>query len=303
MRSPTMSPLRRSPCLRRFLHGTPISGRAPAGTGRMECVRARPRLPALWHSSTRKSRLPPPEEPERPRRFAGPERRRQQFLLRRLIAVGVGFGFVILLVLGVRGCLEARSDRGLRNYTQDIGTIMQESEQRGEEFFELDREPGHTSLTARAADQQPARRLGSLLRPRREASGSPGRWTTRRRGGPSRCSLRRDALDTIAENVTGAAADRDAPTRSRRSPSRWGVSTRATSSGPRWRRRRSRTCSRAREWTARISRPGNFMPEDATRVPRPDRGSPRSSAGSPEATSQPALMGSASSRPRSATRP
>jgi hypothetical protein len=87
----------------------------------------------------------PAAEPERPRRFEGPERRRQQFLLRRLIAVGVGLAFLILIVLGFRSCLEARSDRGLRNYTEDISTIMQESEQRGDEFFELVDNPGSTT--------------------------------------------------------------------------------------------------------------------------------------------------------------
>ena len=103
----------------------------------------------------------PPEEPERPRR-SGPERRRQQIVLRRLIAVGVGVGFLILLVIGVRGCLEARSDRGLRNYAQDMGTIMQESQQRGEEFFEAF-EGGPLRPGARAADPVDSQRLGVPL--------------------------------------------------------------------------------------------------------------------------------------------
>ncbi|HEU4980414.1 MAG TPA: hypothetical protein VFT14_04290, partial [Solirubrobacterales bacterium] len=74
------------------------------------------------------------EEPERPRRrVGGPQRRRQQFLVRRLIGVGVGLAFLILIVIAFRGCLEARSDRGLRTYATDVGTIMQESEQRGQD--------------------------------------------------------------------------------------------------------------------------------------------------------------------------
>src|SRR6478609_10587423 len=78
------------------------------------------------------------DEPERPRRrVGGPERRRQQFLVRRLIGVGVGLAFLILIVIGIRGCLEARSDRALRNYDSDVATIMQQSEQSGKDFFEL----------------------------------------------------------------------------------------------------------------------------------------------------------------------
>src|SRR6266540_236290 len=78
------------------------------------------------------------DEPERPRRrVGGPQRRRQQFLVRRLIGVGVGLAFLILIVIAFRGCLEARSDRALRNYTSDVATIMQQSEQSGKDFFEL----------------------------------------------------------------------------------------------------------------------------------------------------------------------
>ena len=78
------------------------------------------------------------EEPERPRRrVGGPQRRRQQYLVRRLIGVGVGVAFLILIVIGFRGCLEARSDRALRNYDSDVATIMQQSEQSGKDFFNL----------------------------------------------------------------------------------------------------------------------------------------------------------------------
>src|SRR5215217_4712154 len=62
---------------------------------------------------------------------------RQQFLVRRLIGVGVGLGFLILIVIAFRGCLEARSDRALRNYSSSVASIMQQSEQSGKSFFDL----------------------------------------------------------------------------------------------------------------------------------------------------------------------
>src|SRR5215213_11551021 len=78
------------------------------------------------------------DEPERPRRrVGGPQRRRQQYLVRRLIGVGVGLAFLILIVIGFRGCLEARSDRALRNYSSNVASIMQQSEQSGKSFFDL----------------------------------------------------------------------------------------------------------------------------------------------------------------------
>jgi CARDB len=150
--------------------------------------------------------LAAPEGPERPRReFGGPERRRQQFLLRRLIAVGVGVGFLILLVIGFRGCLEARSDRGLRNYTQDIGTIMQESEQRGKDFFDTIESPDNSSITLQNRISA-LRGASESLYSRAQNIGVPGQMDDAQGAAELSLRLRRDALDTISQNVSQAAA-------------------------------------------------------------------------------------------------
>lgn len=148
------------------------------------------------------------EEPERPRRrFGGAERRRQQFLVRRLIAVGVGLAFLILLVIGVRGCLEARSDRGLRNYTQDVGTIMAESEQRGKDFFELFQSP------ERLSELQLQQRINSLrgasesLLNRAQNLDTPGQMSDAHDAVTLSLRLRRDGLGAIGNNITAATAD------------------------------------------------------------------------------------------------
>src|SRR4029453_6091187 len=102
------------------------------------------------------------DEPKRPRRrVGGPQRRRQQFLVRRLIGVGVGLAFLILIVIGIRGCLEARSDRGLRNYASDVATIMQQSEQSGTDFFDLLNSPSGGSSSLDVKNQILAQRDNS----------------------------------------------------------------------------------------------------------------------------------------------
>ncbi len=151
-------------------------------------------------------RVAAPEGPERPRReFTGPERRRQQYLLRRLIAVGVGVGFLILLVIGFRGCLEARSDRGLRNYTQDIGTIMQESEQRGEDFFDTVESPDNSPITLQNRISS-LRGASESLYDRAQNIGVPGQMDDPQSAAVLSLRLRRDALDTISQSVGAAAA-------------------------------------------------------------------------------------------------
>src|SRR5258705_1576042 len=103
-------------------------------------------LPGLALIDEEQDDLVVTDEPERPRRrVGGPQRRRQQFLVRRLIGVGVGLAFLILIVIGIRGCLEARSDRALRNYDSSVATIMQQSEQSGKDFFQLLSAPSGSS--------------------------------------------------------------------------------------------------------------------------------------------------------------
>jgi hypothetical protein len=148
-----------------------------------------------------------PEEPERPRRVSGVERRRKQYLVRRVIAAGFGIGFVILLVVGLRGCLEARSDRGLRNYTQDVSTIMQESQQRGEEFFEALQDP--TGQTEQGLEEKirSIRAASDSLLDRAESLGAPDQMRDAQSATTLALRLRRDGLEQIAANIGAATAD------------------------------------------------------------------------------------------------
>lgn len=144
----------------------------------------------------------PAERP--PRRPGGPERKRQQFLVRRMIAVGLGVGFLILLVVGFRGCLEARSDRGLRNYSQDIGTIMAESEQRGTDFFEAIQDSTDIELQNRVSSLRGA---SESLLDRAENLSVPDQMRDAQSATTLALRLRRDGLGSISTSVTEAAAD------------------------------------------------------------------------------------------------
>jgi hypothetical protein len=148
------------------------------------------------------------DEPERPRRrVGGPQRRRQQFLVRRLIGVGVGLAFLILIVIGIRGCLEARSDRALRNYDSDVATVMQQSEQSGKDFFNL---LSGTSGSSSSLDAQQEvlrqRDTSQTLLDRAHQIGAPGQMHDAQNAVIQTLTLRRDALSSIAQNVTQATA-------------------------------------------------------------------------------------------------
>jgi CARDB len=148
------------------------------------------------------------DEPERPRRrVGGPQRRRQQYLVRRLIGVGVGLAFLILIVIGIRGCLEARSDRALRNYDSDVATIMQQSEQSGRDFFNLLNGTGGTSSSLDAQQEVLRQRdTSQTLLDRAHDVGAPGQMHDAQNAVIQTLTLRRDALSSIAQNVTQATA-------------------------------------------------------------------------------------------------
>ena len=135
-----------------------------------------------------------------------PERRRRQFLIRRLIGVAVGVAFLILLVFGARGCLEARSDRGLRNYSQDLATIMQESEQRGSEFFDALEDE---NLTDEQLEDQisSVRSASSSLLDRAENLGDPDQMREAHGAATQSLRLRADAMEVVLANIGQAQGD------------------------------------------------------------------------------------------------
>ncbi len=85
----------------------------------------------------------------RPGRRPRPSRRpeRQQILIRRGLALGGGLLLLILIVLGVKGCLDARKDRALSDYARDVTQIVEETDQTSKALFDKLDDPGGLSVT------------------------------------------------------------------------------------------------------------------------------------------------------------
>jgi hypothetical protein len=90
----------------------------------------------------------------RPGRRARRPRRseRQQILKRRALALGAGLLVLILLVLGVRGCLNARKHRALSDYARNVSQIVDETQQTSKSFFGKLANPGNLSVTEFVAE-------------------------------------------------------------------------------------------------------------------------------------------------------
>ena len=62
-------------------------------------------------------------------RRPSPRPERQQIMLRRLLALGAALVVLILIVLGVKGCLDARARSALSDYSRSVSQIVTETQQ------------------------------------------------------------------------------------------------------------------------------------------------------------------------------
>ena len=76
-------------------------------------------------------------------------------MVRRLVAAGVGLVVVIVLVLGVKGCLNSRQEQALKDYNRDVASLVQESDSNTDEFFAALDDRRHV-VDRRAGADQPA---------------------------------------------------------------------------------------------------------------------------------------------------
>lgn len=77
----------------------------------------------------------PRREPPR-QSGAGGAGDRQTLMVRRTVAIGAGILVLVLLVLAVRGCLNARKERSYEDYVSDTTAVLQESDQQSKDLFE-----------------------------------------------------------------------------------------------------------------------------------------------------------------------
>ena len=68
-------------------------------------------------------------------------------MVRRGLALGVGLVVLIIIVLGVKGCLDARAQRALEDYARNVSQILKETEQTSKKFFGNLEDPGTLSVT------------------------------------------------------------------------------------------------------------------------------------------------------------
>jgi hypothetical protein len=133
-------------------------------------------------------------------------------MVRRGLALGGSLVVVILIVLGVKGCLDARAHRALSDYARNVTQIVQQTQQTSKAFFGKLEDSGALSVrefvTQVNADSSEMDQLASRV----DGLSTPGDMSNPQRHLELVYELRASAMDEIANRMStalgSAGADR-----------------------------------------------------------------------------------------------
>lgn len=147
------------------------------------------------------------DEPTSPRERE-PKRAGQTVLLRRAVAIGALLIAFLLVVLGIRGCLESRKDRAVKNYVANNSELVKESASIGEDFFALLRKPGKATPLDLKKQINQDKATSKQLVERAKRIDPPGDLKQANQWLISSLELREQALAEIARLLPGAFGDK-----------------------------------------------------------------------------------------------
>jgi len=131
-------------------------------------------------------------------------------MVRRSIAAGVGLLVLILLVLGVRGCLNARKESAVKDYGNDSAELLRASKLEGDQLFKLLQGQGGTDQTTSIINQLNAYRVeSSELVDRANRLDVPGDLNGAQNELVEVLELRRDGFADITDALQVALGDQN----------------------------------------------------------------------------------------------
>jgi hypothetical protein len=128
-------------------------------------------------------------------------------MLRRGLALVGGLLVLILLVLGVKGCLDARQNRALSDYAEDVTQIVQETDQTSKTFFEKLSDPGSLSVTDFVAEVNADRSAVDSYAARVDGLDAPGDMSEAQSALELVYDLRSSAMNEIADRMSTALGE------------------------------------------------------------------------------------------------
>jgi hypothetical protein len=131
-------------------------------------------------------------------------------MVRRVAAAGIGLLVVVLLVFGVRGCLNSRQEQALKDYNREVSSIVQDADANADAFFET-LSTGGTSSTEVQSEINQLRFRAQALSKQGERLDVPGDMRPAQRNLLLSLSLVQEAMGKVALKLP-AALSADAAT-------------------------------------------------------------------------------------------
>lgn len=128
-------------------------------------------------------------------------------MLRRALALGGALVVLILIVLGIKGCLDARAERELSDYARNVTQIVEETEQTSKDFFKKLEDPGDLSVTEFVNDVKADSSAVSSYASRVDDLGAPGDMGSAQNTLELVYRLRASAMEQTAEKMSTALGD------------------------------------------------------------------------------------------------
>lgn len=123
------------------------------------------------------------------------------------MALGGGLLLLILIVLGVKGCLDARAHRALSDYARNVSQVVTETEQTSKSFFGKLSSPGSLSVTEFVTEVNAERSAMDTYASRVDGLSAPGDMSHAQNALELVYELRSSAMDEIAEQMSTALGD------------------------------------------------------------------------------------------------
>ena len=148
----------------------------------------------------RSTRRPPPR---------GPGTDRQTLLVRRAFAVGGGILVLVLLILLIKGCRDSAREQSFKDYTRNVASLMDQSNNESRSLFGLLARPGTQSSVQLATNVNTYRNDAAQLVDRAKGLDTPDELSTSRRYLVDTLELRRDGIAAVARELPTALGDQN----------------------------------------------------------------------------------------------
>jgi hypothetical protein len=135
---------------------------------------------------------------------------RQTLMARRGIAAGAGLLVLILLIFGIRGCLNAQKEQAFKDYVKNVDSLVRESAQGRAQLFGLLQGRGGRNQAVSIENTLNALRIQSAqLVDRAKGLSPPDELSGAQRYLVDTLAFRRDGLAKVADALPTALGDQD----------------------------------------------------------------------------------------------